>query len=63
MKRRIRARALPVTTKRSQSGDGVCAFEVMTSTWSPFESCVRRGIMRPLTLPPTQWSPTSEWTA
>jgi hypothetical protein len=36
MKRRMRARALPVTTKRFPVGDGVCALEVMISTWSPF---------------------------
>ena len=35
----MRARALPVTTKRSQVGDGVCAFEVTISTWSPLCSC------------------------
>ena len=59
----MRERALPVTTKRSQVGDGVCAFDVMISTWSPLPSWVRRGIMRPLILAPTQLSPTSEWTA
>ncbi len=58
IKRRIAALALPVTTKRSQVGDGVCAFEVMISTWSPLESCVRSGSMRPLILAPTQVSPT-----
>ena len=62
-KRRMRARALPVTTKRSQVGDGVCAFDVTISTWSPLASWVRSGIMRPLILAPTQWSPTSECTA
>ena len=35
----------------------------LLSTWSPFESSVFSGIMRPLILPPTQWSPTSECTA
>ena len=56
-KRRMRARALPVTTKRSQVGDGVCAFEVTISTWSPFCSWVRSGSSRPLILAPTQVSP------
>ena len=59
----MRARALAVTTNRSQVGDGVCAFEVMISTWSPFCSTVRSGISRPLILAPTHLSPISECTA
>ena len=59
----MRARALPVTTKRSQVGDGVCALEVTISTWSPLPSWVRSGTSRPLILAPTQVSPISEWTA
>src|SRR3984957_20460558 len=60
---RMRARALPVTTKRSQVGDGVCAFDVTISTWSPLTSSVRSGNSRPLILAPTQVSPICEWTA
>jgi hypothetical protein len=59
----MQARALPVTTKLSQVGDGVCAREVMISTWSPLRSCERSGTIRPLIFAPTQVLPTSECTA
>ena len=62
-KRRMRERALPVTTNRSQAGDGAALLLVMTSTWSPWLRRVRSGTRRPLTLAPMQLSPTSEWTA
>jgi len=63
MKRRMRDRALPVTTKLSQVGDGVCVLERRISTWSPFFSSLLSGTRRPFTLAPTQVSPTSECTA
>ena len=56
--RRIRARALPVTTKRSHPGDGGPFLLVMISTWSPFCSWARSWTMRPSILAPTQRSPT-----
>ena len=59
----MQARALPVTTKRSQVGDGVWLREVTISTWSPFWSWVRSGVMRPLILAPTVRSPTWVCTA
>ena len=63
MKRRIAARALPVTTKRSHVGDGDCALEVTISAVSLSFNSLRSGIIRPLILAPTQVSPISEWTA
>ena len=48
------ARALPVTTIDSQAAGGTCALERMISTSSPFFSSVISGMMRPLTLAPTQ---------
>ena len=59
----MRERALPVTTKRSQAGEGLAPLLVMTSTWSPWLRRVRSGTRRPFTLVPMQVSPTSEWTA
>ena len=61
--RRMAARALPVTTIDSQAAGGTCALERMISTSSPFFSSVISGMMRPLTLAPTQVSPTSVCTA
>ena len=46
----MRERALPVTTKRSQAGEGVAPLLVMTSTWSPWLSRVRSGTRRPFDL-------------
>ena len=61
--RRMAARALPVTTIDSHAAGGTCAFDLMISTSSPFFNSVINGMMRPLTLAPTQVSPTSVWTA
>ena len=61
--RRMAERALPVTTTDSQAAGGTCALERMISTSSPFFSSVISGMMRPLTLAPTQVSPTSVCTA
>ena len=58
----MRARALPVTTKRSQAGLGEPPRAVMISTWSPFSSWWRSGTILPFTLAPTQLSPTWLWT-
>ena len=60
---RMRLRALPVTTKSSQSLRGTCAAFVMTSTVSPFASRWRSGTMRPFTFAPAQCAPTSLWIA
>ena len=59
----MRCRARDVFTKASQSRLGFCFAEVMTSTVSPFLSFRERGAMRPFTLAPAQWRPTSVWTA
>ena len=60
---RIRLRALPVTTKSSQSLRGYWCGLVMISTVSPSASRERRGTILPFTLAPAQCAPTSLWIA
>ena len=50
-------------TMESQSRLGLWSARVNTSTRSPFCRMCRSGTMRPLTLAPTQWCPTSVWMA
>ena len=62
---RILERARGDCTNVSQSRDGaaLAAFEVNTSTTSPFSSVDSSGTSRPLTRAPMVWCPTSVCTA
>ena len=55
----MRERALPDLTKCSQSRLGLREESVMIYMVSPFLRGVLSGTMRPLTLAPAQWFPTS----
>src|SRR5262249_50520434 len=61
MKWRILCRARLVTTKESQSRDGLWSGAVRISTMSPLPSGVRRGTSLPLIRAPTHRCPTSLW--
>jgi len=60
---RIFERARVDLTIFSQSRLGFWVDEVRISTMSPCRRTWRRGTSFPLTLAPTQWWPTSVWTA